>query len=101
MDIVFVKDGRLWSQFGKDEDEDEYLPLGAESFFIKCDLGSVTFSRDAQRHVTGYTDHRVEDRKSTSKDQLNRQAQCGHFRHRRLIREAQAPQQIGKSGIAV
>jgi hypothetical protein len=60
-----VKDGRLWSQFGKDEDE--YLLLGAETFFIKSDLGSVTFSRDAQGHVTGYTDHRVEDRKSTSK----------------------------------
>jgi hypothetical protein len=36
-----VKDGRLWSQIGKKEDE--YLPLGSETFFIKDDLGSATF----------------------------------------------------------
>jgi hypothetical protein len=58
VDIVSVKDGKLWSQFGTDEDE--YLPLGAETFFIKNDLGSVTFSRDPQGHVTGYTYHRVD-----------------------------------------
>jgi len=55
VDIVSVKDGRLWSHIGKDEDE--YLPLGADTFFAKSDLGSVTFSRDAQSHVTGYTYH--------------------------------------------
>ena len=46
-------------QFG-DSDEDEYLPLGGETFFIKNDLGSVTFVRDVQGHVTGYTYHRLD-----------------------------------------
>jgi Domain of unknown function (DUF4440)/Domain of unknown function (DUF3471) len=58
LDIVSVKDGKLWSQLGKDEDE--YLPLGPDTFFVKDDLGSVTFSRDAQGHVIGYTYHRVD-----------------------------------------
>jgi len=39
-------------------DEDEAFPLGSETFFFKDDLGSVTFVRDAQDHVTGYTYHR-------------------------------------------
>lgn len=58
LDVVSVKDGKLWSRFGKDEDE--YLPLGAETFFVKTDLGSVQFVRDAQSHVTGYTYHRAD-----------------------------------------
>ena len=52
LDIVSVKDGRLWSRVGKNEEE--YLPLGADTFFVKSELGSVTFSRDAQGRVTGY-----------------------------------------------
>jgi hypothetical protein len=56
VDDVSVKNGKLWSRFGRDEGE--YLPLGAETFFVKSDLGSVTFVRDAQGHVTGYTYHR-------------------------------------------
>jgi hypothetical protein len=58
VDIVSVKDGKLWSQLGGSEGE--ALPLGSETFFFKDDLGSVTFSRDAQGHVTGYTYHRVD-----------------------------------------
>jgi ketosteroid isomerase-like protein len=58
VDIVSVKDGKLWSQIGKDEEE--YLPLSSDAFFVKDDLGSVTFSRDPQGHVTGYTYHRVD-----------------------------------------
>jgi len=58
LDVVSVKDGKLWSRVGKDEDE--YLPLGSDTFFVKSDLGSVTFSRDTQGHVTGYTYHRVD-----------------------------------------
>jgi len=58
LDVVSVKDGKLWSRFGKDADE--YLPLGSDTFFVKSDLGSVTFSRDAEGHVTGYTYHRVD-----------------------------------------
>ncbi|MFI5095749.1 MAG: DUF4440 domain-containing protein [Candidatus Acidiferrales bacterium] len=56
VETVFVKDGKLWSQIGKDEDE--YMPLGSDTFFVKSDLGSATFSRDAQGHVIGYTYHR-------------------------------------------
>ena len=56
LDIVSVKDGKLWSQSGKDEDE--YLPLGAETLFVRSGIGSITFVRDAQGHVTGYTYHR-------------------------------------------
>jgi hypothetical protein len=56
VDIVSVKEGKLWSRFG--EDEDEYLPLATKTFFVKSDIGSVTFVRDAQGHVSGYTYHR-------------------------------------------
>lgn len=40
------------------EDEDEHLPLTSDTVFVKDDLGSVTFVRDAQGHVTGHTYHR-------------------------------------------
>lgn len=65
VDIVSVKEGRLWSHLGKDEDE--YLPLGSDTFFVKNDLGSVTFSRDAQGHVTGYTHHLADGQEVHSK----------------------------------
>jgi uncharacterized protein DUF4440/uncharacterized protein DUF3471 len=55
VETVFVKDGKLWSQIGKDEDE--YMPLGSDIFFVKSALGFLAFSRDAQGHVTGYTWH--------------------------------------------
>jgi hypothetical protein len=55
-ETVSLKDGKLWSSFGKDDEE--YLPLGSETFFVKDDLGSAQFVRDAQGHVTGYTYHR-------------------------------------------
>ncbi len=58
LEVVSVKNGKLWSKLG--EDEDEALPLGSETFFFKDDLGSVTFVRDAQGHVIGYTYHRVD-----------------------------------------
>jgi hypothetical protein len=56
-ETVSVKDGKLWTDFGENMDE-EYFPLGSETFFVKNDLGSVTFVRDAQGHVTGYSYHR-------------------------------------------
>jgi ketosteroid isomerase-like protein len=62
VDTVVVKDGKLWSQLG--EDEGEYLPLGSDTFVVKDDLGSVTFSRDARGHVTDYIYHRVDGQKS-------------------------------------
>jgi hypothetical protein len=49
-----VKDGKLWTDFGENMDE-EYFPLGSETFLVKNDLGNVTFVRDAQGHVAGYT----------------------------------------------
>jgi hypothetical protein len=57
VETISVKDGKLWSQSGKDADK-EYFPLGAETFFLKDDLSSVTFVRDAQGRVMGYTYHR-------------------------------------------
>jgi hypothetical protein len=58
-DVVSVKDGKLWSRI--DKDVDEYLPASGDTFFIKeGDLGSVTFSRDAQGRVTGYTYRRAD-----------------------------------------
>jgi hypothetical protein len=56
VETVSLKDGKLWSILGGDHDE--ALPLGAETFFFKDDLGSITFLRDAEGHVTGYTYHR-------------------------------------------
>jgi ketosteroid isomerase-like protein len=56
VETIFVKDGKLWSQFPKDEDE--YLPLSSDTFFHKDEIASITFGRDAQGHVTGYIYHR-------------------------------------------
>jgi hypothetical protein len=56
VETVSLRGGKLRSQFGKDEDE--YLPLGSETFFVKNDIGSVTFVRDTQSRATGYTYHR-------------------------------------------
>jgi hypothetical protein len=56
VETISVKDGKLWSRFPKDEYE--YLPLSSDTFFLKNDVGSITFVRDAQGHVTGYTYHR-------------------------------------------
>jgi hypothetical protein len=56
VETISVKNGRLWSQFPKDENE--YLPLSSDTFFLKNDVGSITFVRDAQGRVTGYTYHR-------------------------------------------
>ncbi|HEV2113392.1 MAG TPA: DUF3471 domain-containing protein, partial [Terriglobales bacterium] len=58
LDTVSVKDGKLWSNLGGDEDE--ALPLGSDTFFFKDDLGSLTFSRDAHGRVTGCIYHRVD-----------------------------------------
>jgi ketosteroid isomerase-like protein len=52
LETISVKNGRLWTQSGKDVEE--YLALGADSFFLKSELGIDKFTRDAQGHVTGY-----------------------------------------------
>jgi ketosteroid isomerase-like protein len=56
VESVIVKNGKLLSQV--DNEEDEYLPLAPDAFFLKDDLGSITFDRDTQGRVTGYTYHR-------------------------------------------
>jgi hypothetical protein len=59
IDVVSIKDGKLWSHL--DGDVVEYLPAGNESFFIReGDLGTITFKRDTHGRVTGYTYHRVD-----------------------------------------
>ncbi len=62
LETISLKDGRLWSQIGNDAqigiDEDEYLPLGTDTFFVKSDLGTAVFSRDPHGHITGYVYHR-------------------------------------------
>jgi hypothetical protein len=67
LETVSVKDGKLWSRIGSDaqigNEEDEYLPLAADTFFVKSDLGTAVFSRDPQGHVTGYTYQRVDGQK--------------------------------------
>jgi hypothetical protein len=57
-DVISLKNGKLWSEF--DGDEDEYLPIASDTFFIANDLGSVTFTRDGSGPVTGYTYDRVD-----------------------------------------
>jgi hypothetical protein len=58
VETVSVKDGKLWSRFSKEKDDDEYLPLSSDTFFVKDDIGSITFARDPQGLVTGYIYHR-------------------------------------------
>jgi uncharacterized protein DUF4440/uncharacterized protein DUF3471 len=58
VETVSVKDGKLWSLFSKEKEGEEYLPLSSDTFFVKDDIGSTQFVRDAQGHVTGYTYHR-------------------------------------------
>lgn len=53
VETVLVRDGRLWTKFGTYEQE--YLPLGSDSFFTKSDLATISFSRDQRGRVVGYT----------------------------------------------
>lgn len=57
VESVSLKNGKLWTRFGSEEEE-EYLPLGSDTFFVKDDLGSAQFVRDVHGHVNGYTYHR-------------------------------------------
>lgn len=58
VETVSEKEGKLWSRFSKDEEEEEYLPLSSDTFFVKDDLGTTQFVRDGHGHVSGYTYHR-------------------------------------------
>ena len=60
VDTITVKGGKLWSKMAEDESAEENLPLGPETFFVRDDLGTITFVRDAHGQVTGYTYHRVD-----------------------------------------
>lgn len=58
LETIFFKDGKLWSEIGKDREE--LLPLGGDSFFVKSDLGVNKFRRDDHGRVTGYTNQLVD-----------------------------------------
>jgi len=55
VDTVSLRDGKLLTRLNDEPEENEYLPLSEETFFLKDDLGTVTFVRDALGHVNGYT----------------------------------------------
>jgi ketosteroid isomerase-like protein len=52
-ETLSVKDGKLWGEIGAEGGE--WLPAGGDTFFYRDDLGTSTFSRDAQGRVTGFT----------------------------------------------
>jgi ketosteroid isomerase-like protein len=56
VETVFVSDGKLWSRMGTDQVQ--WLPAGGDTFFLKDDLGSFTFSRDDKGRVIGYINRR-------------------------------------------
>jgi len=60
VDRVSVRDGKLWSRLSEEQEDHEYLPLGNDTFFLRDDLGSVTFLRNAYDRVTGYIYQRVD-----------------------------------------
>lgn len=53
VETISLKDRRLWTQSGKDVGE--FLPLGNDTFFLRTELGTNRFIRDAHGRVTGYT----------------------------------------------
>ena len=60
IETISFRDGKLWSQTG--EEGAWCLPAGGETFFYREDLGSFTFTRNAQGVVTGYTYRRSDGR---------------------------------------
>jgi len=59
IETVYLKDGKLWTQLG--DDNDEYLPAEHDTFFLQQgDLAIFAFSRNAQGRVIGYTYHRID-----------------------------------------
>lgn len=60
VDRVWLKDGKLLARMTGESQDHEYKPLGSGTFFLEDDLGSVTFVRDAQGHVSGYTYQRAD-----------------------------------------
>lgn len=60
VDRVWLKDGKLLSRLTGESEDHEYKPLGSETFFLADDLGSITFVRDSQGRVTGYSYRRAD-----------------------------------------
>ena len=58
VETTSVKDGRLWSNIGSFEEE--WFPMGADTFFKKSDFSTYTFVRDGQGRVSGFTYHRYD-----------------------------------------
>ena len=55
IDTVSFKDGKLLTRLNDESEENQYLPLGHETFFLQDDWGTMIFVRDPQHHVRGYT----------------------------------------------
>jgi hypothetical protein len=53
LETLSAKDGRLWTESGNDREE--YFPVGADSFFLRSELGIDRFVRDPRGRVIGYT----------------------------------------------
>jgi ketosteroid isomerase-like protein len=60
VDAVAVKGAKLLTRLNDESEENEYLPLGHETFFLKDDLGTVTFVRNPQGRVSGYVYRRAD-----------------------------------------
>jgi len=58
VETTSVKSGKLWSKI--DSFEEEWFPLGVDTFFKRSDFSTYTFIRDGQGHVTGFTYHRYD-----------------------------------------
>ena len=52
VETISIKDGKLWFEVGSEGDWPQ--AAGGDTFFYTSDLGSFTFTRDAQGSVTGY-----------------------------------------------
>jgi hypothetical protein len=58
VETISTKDGKLWSKIGSFDEE--WFPLGADTFFVRSDFSTYTFVRDGRGHVTGIIYHRYD-----------------------------------------
>jgi len=58
IETISAKDGKLWSKVGSFEEE--WYPLGVDTFFKRSDFSTYAFVRDGQGRVTGFTYHRYD-----------------------------------------
>jgi len=58
VETISAKNGKLWSKIGSFEEE--WFPLGADTFFKRSDFSTYTFVRDGQGYVTSIIYHRYD-----------------------------------------